>query len=41
MIRKVLSVCHPAFQCPCCGKPADGHSAGCPWPALAAEAERT
>jgi hypothetical protein len=40
LIRGVPTVCHPAFQCPCCGKPGPGHSAGCPWLTLVAEAEK-
>jgi hypothetical protein len=40
VIREVLTVCHPAFQCPCCGKPGPSHSAGCPWLRLVAEAEK-
>jgi hypothetical protein len=40
LIRGVLTVSQPGFQCPCCGKPGPRHGGGCPWPALVAEAEK-
>jgi hypothetical protein len=40
LIRGVLSVCQPTFPCPCCGRPGERHNAGCPWPALMAEAAK-
>jgi hypothetical protein len=40
LIRGVLTVCPPALQCQCCGKLGSGHNAGCPWPALMAEAAK-
>jgi len=40
LIRSVLTVCQPTFQCPCCGRLGSRHNAGCPWPTLMAEAEK-
>ena len=45
LIRAVVAGVQPSDQCPYCALwlrgPIEAHGAGCPWPALVAEAEKS